>query len=250
MRMLRRFFIALGRAYPRLVNPMWSFAYPLLFRKNEYHAGENYEGSRQEVFERIYSENLWHSLESKSGDGSSLVQTKLVRAALPRVLARVNGTVIFDAPCGDFHWMQHVRFSSEIKYIGADLVRPLIDKLQNNFGNAQRSFEVRDIVEQPALDCDLWLCRDVLFHLPMADIVRILTNIDPTKTRYLLTTTYPWVRENRDVKAGGFRFINLEIPPFSLPRPELRIDDFIVPEPPRVLALWRAELIAASMRKN
>jgi hypothetical protein len=235
--------VATGRRVPWLTNPLWTAVYPYI-RRDEYHGGDLYDGTRQQVFEEIYTENLWHSEESRSGDGSSMAQTESIRAALPGLLAGIGGSVILDAPCGDYHWMRHVDFNPGVEYIGADIVRPLVDRLQHEFGGPSRSFRVLDIVADEVPACDLWLCRDVLFHLPHHDIMRVLARIDPGKTRYLLTTTFPWLKTNRDIRAGGFRFLNLQIAPFFLPKPVQMIDDFSFPEPPRVLALWSSAAIA------
>jgi hypothetical protein len=45
------------------------------------------------------------------------------------------------------------------------------------------------------------------------------------------------VRENADVETGGWRSLNLELPPFSLPRPErLIVEDAGAG---KCLGLWR-----------
>lgn len=232
-----------GRRVPWVTNPLWTAIYPHI-RKNEYYAGAEYHDDRQAVFEKIYDSNLWYSDESRSGVGSTMAQTESIRAQLPRLLASLNAKQIYDAPCGDFNWMRHVALAPDVHYLGADVVRPLIERLQREFGDSHRRFRVGDIVEEIAPECDVWLCRDVLFHLPTSDVMRVLANIDPAKTRYLLTTTFPWVNANRDVHAGGFRYINLQNSPFFLPPPMRTIDDFNFPEPPRVLGLWPATAIA------
>ena len=54
--------------------------------------------------------------------------------------------------------------------------------------------------------------------------------------------------ENVDLdRSGGFRVINLQQPPFSLPKPLTRIDDFVVPAIPRYLALWSREQIVKAV---
>lgn len=66
--------------------------------------------------------------------------------------------------------------------------------------------------------------------------------------KYLLTTTYSYFDENVDLdRTGGFRVINLQRPPFCLPKPLIRIDDFVVPAIPRYLALWSREQIAKAL---
>ena len=96
---------------------------------------------------------------------------------------------------------------------------------------------------------DLWLCRDVLFHFPKPnqDILRVFRNFVAAAIPYILTTTYNFPKKNDDIKAGGFRFINLRLPPFMLPRPLSIVPDFVVPEPPRYLGLWSREQVAAAL---
>lgn len=228
--------IRLAQAAPALSNPIWRAIYPN-FRRNEYWSGEEYD-DRASAFDTIYQENRWGSDESRSGRGSTMAQTQLLRRELPLLFQRLGVTTFLDAPCGDFYWMRHVPMG-QTHYIGGDIVPDLIGKLKRE--HPDRDFRVMDIVEGPIPKADLWLCRDTLFHLPNADVQKVLTLAAHSGVRFFLMTTYPFAEENRDIKAGGFRFLNLQAAPFNLPPPILSIDDFSVPEPPRVLGLWSAE---------
>ncbi len=44
-------------------------------------------------------------------------------------------------------------------------------------------------MEGPLPKADLWLCRDVLFHLPNKDVITVLANFANSEIPYLLTTT-------------------------------------------------------------
>ena len=77
----------------------------------------------KERFERIYSTNLWSDPESRSGVGSALDATRVLRAELPKALHELDAKVLLDVPCGDFTWMEHVDLSG-IEYIGGPTVRP------------------------------------------------------------------------------------------------------------------------------
>lgn len=155
--------------------------------------------------------------------------------------------MLLDAPCGDFNWMQHVRLPENCRYVGGDIVAPLVAKLQAQYEGPERQFRIIDIVEEELPQADLWLCRDVLFHLPTADAVKTLKNFARSRVSYLLTTTYDFQQVNADVGPGGFRYVNLRKPPFSLPPPEHKIADFVAPAPPRYLALWSRAQVAAAM---
>ncbi len=169
----------------------------------------------------IHDENRWGSEESVSGDGSSLDQTIMIRRALPKIMQDLGLTSLLDAPCGDFHWMQNVNFYSDVAYMGGDIVKSMIKKLQSTYGDDRRQFVALDIVNDKLPSSDLWLCRDVLFHLSNDDIIQVMQNFVASEVKYLLTTTYNFVDQNADIASGGFRFINLRKAPFCLPRPSL-----------------------------
>jgi len=234
------------RSCPAVFNPLWSLIYPWVIRRDEKYFGHEYD-DRAEAFRTIYEENRWASTESRSGRGSTLAYTQGLRQALTRYLARLNVERFLDAPCGDFNWMRHVTLPSASRYLGGDIVPDLIEGLQRSYGDERRSFSVIDIVKGPLPSADLWLCRDVLFHLPNSDIGVVLANFAASNISFLLTTTYDFARVNADVRPGGFRFINLRLAPFGLPRPLAKIPDFVVPEPPRYLALWSRAQVAQSL---
>ena len=96
---------------------------------------------------------------------------------------------------------------------------------------------------------DLWLCRDVLFHFPKPnqDILRVFRSFVATAIACILPTTYNFPKKNDEIKAGGFRFINLRLPPFMLPPPLSMVPDFVAPEPPRHLGLWSREQVAEAL---
>jgi hypothetical protein len=235
----------MGR-YPTMFNPLWSVSYPWIMRRDEKYSGNEYT-DRLEAFRTIYDENRWQSQESRSGHGSTVAYTGPLRKSLERYLTKLNVKIFLDAPCGDFNWMRHLVLPSQTHYIGGDIIPELIHDLQHACGGESRSFRILDIVTGPLPSADLWLCRDILFHLPIADILTVLSNFAESKIPYLLTTTYEFPKGNVDVRAGGFRFINLRLQPFGLPRPLSRIPDFIAPEPPRYLALWSRHQIASAI---
>jgi hypothetical protein len=235
---------SLMRRNPAVFNPLWALAYPMV-RRDERYAGHEYV-DRGEAFDTIYRQNRWGSGESRSGKGSTLHYTRPLRASLARCLDRLKVGVLLDAPCGDFNWMRHVELPSGARYVGGDIVAPLIEELREKSGDATHEFCRMDIVEEPLPHADLWLCRDVLFHLSNAEILKVLRNFCHSSIPHMLTTTYHFQKFNSDIKSGGFRFINLRLPPFVLPKPISVIEDFVAPEPPRYLGLWsRAQIRTA-----
>lgn len=232
---------------PTMANAAWRLLFPL-YRKEIRWAGDEYGTDRKETFETIYRENRWNSTESRSGTGSTLDQTILLRRRLPAILSRLNARTLLDAPCGDYHWMKSVTLPDGVAYIGGEIVAALVADLDARHGRPGVRFIALDIVADPLPAADVWLCRDVLFHLSNADILATLRNFAESDISYILTTTYPFGVGNRDIRSGGFRYINLTEPPFSLPRPRRSIDDFLAPEAPRKLALWSREEVGSALQ--
>ncbi len=239
----------LTRAIPR---SLWAISYPL-YRKirniDERYGGDEY-GERADAFEEIFANNKWGNAESKSGGGSTLAFTAPLRSELEQLLVKLKVRTFLDAPCGDFNWMSKVNFPAEMKYLGRDIVPALIEDTRARHAAPQRDFGVLDIVTDDLPKADLWLCRDVLFHLSNDEIIAVLRNFVRSEIPWLLTTTFDFVNENRDVRAGGFRFLNLGAAPFFLPPPARKIADYIVPEPPRYLGLWSREAVAQALAKR
>ena len=186
------------------------------------HSRELSQLGLQQRFERIYSTNLWSDPSTRSGTGSSLDSTRVVRRDLPRALRQLDSRVLLDAPCGDFIWMQHVDLSG-IEYIGGDIVPSIVTDDQNLYGNETRRFIEVDLTRDELPDADVLLCRDCLVHLSYANISAVLANIARSKVRYILMTSFPGRGDNKDIEDGDWRPLDFEAAPFFFPPPVLTI---------------------------
>lgn len=176
----------------------------------------------QERFERIYSTNLWSDPDSRSGVGSTLDSTAVLRAELPKSLRLLDARVLLDVPCGDFLWMKRVDLSG-IGYIGGDIVPSIIEENQRLHTTESRSFMHLDLTRDKLPDADVLLCRDCLVHLSYANIRAVFANIARSNIRYVLMTSFPGRGGNYDVADGDWRALDFQAPPFSLPEPRLTI---------------------------
>lgn len=176
---------------------------------------------RRDVFCDIYRGNHWRNKESRSGSGSNLAETEVLRVELPRLLADLGASTLLDAPCGDFHWMREVNLEG-VNYLGVDIVPELIEQNLDRFGSPVRRFEVADVVGGMLPAADVLMCRDCLVHLSFQEAMAALANFRANGATYLLTTTFAGRTANYDKHTGGWRPLNLCIPPFNLP-PPLRI---------------------------
>jgi SAM-dependent methyltransferase len=204
----------------------------------------------QELFTHYYEENVWGDQESVSGSHSTIQYTENIRKEIPRLIAKLGVRRILDAPCGDYNWFRFVPRNKETTYIGGDIVEALVERNQKAFGNDSTSFRRLDITSDELPRADLWICRDCLFHFSDRNIWRAIQNFFRSDIRYLLTTTYPHSKENKNIPTGGFRFLNLELPPLSFPKPIASIDDWIEGYPVKKLALWERKELSDVLAPN
>jgi hypothetical protein len=95
-------------------------------------------------------------------------------------------------------------------------------------------------------ECDLMICRDLLFHLSYSDINKIIKAFLDSNIKYILTTTHLNDARfvNVDIQTGRFRYIDLFSNPFNFPCNYMfKIDDWKEPDPPRLLCLWSREAL-------
>ena len=203
--------------------------FPALYSiaKKMYYAGNRVllNRSRHEiVFNAIYRKNAWGDKETHSGAGSNTANTSVIRRELPSLVKRLDVHTLFDIPCGDFFWMKDINLEIE-HYLGADIVKGLISMNRKRFESPRRVFIVLDLLSDDLPKADLILCRDCLPHFSFDDIRIALRVVRKSGSRYFLTSTYPSRIENRDIATGGFRPLNLLIPPFNFPDPLLTVNE-------------------------
>lgn len=169
--------------------------------------------SVKEKFTEIYENNLWCSPESVSGGGSEMQNTKVIRRELPVLIQKFGITSILDIPCGDWNWMKDVDLCGA-SYIGADIVDPLIGLNKANYTNTD--FRVLDLINDVLPKVDLIFVRDCLGHLSNDNVSLALRNCQESGSKYLLATSFTKWDMNPDIENGGWKCINLMIPPFQL----------------------------------
>lgn len=207
----------------------------------------------EDYFTQVYFDSVTRKLESLSGVGSSLAQTSNVRKFLPYILEVYKVRSILDMPCGDLNWMREILNNFYGTYTGIDIVRPLITKLSVEFSQHSKRIEFihGNALDIQLPDVDLLICRDFMFHLSLSDTFNLLSNIQKCNFRYFLATSHETDKKfvNRDIKTGGFRKINLFLPPYNFSRDFIfKIEDFSPPEPVRHLVLWEKSSMYANPR--
>lgn len=197
--------------------------------------------SLAERFTAAYKNRVWldgRSSGSLSGFGSELENTKSVRNRLPEILSTIRSQKLLDVGCGDFNWMKEVDLPCQ--YIGIDIVREVIEANTSLYGSENRSFQVGDATSDPLPSADTVICREVMFHLSLRDIWRLIENIHDSGASFLIATNDCALTLNADIISGDYRQLNLRKAPFYFGNPDFSIPDGGV-DPDRVLGVWRVQ---------
>lgn len=152
---------------------------------------------------------------------------------------------LLDAPCGDMNWMRELLKDLNVHYIGADVVPALINQHKNDSQiNKRGKFILLDLTSDRLPSADLMLARDFLFHLSFKDTLRFLRNFAASDIPYLLTTSHinKGKFENRDIKTGHHRYMDLFKPPYNFPEDVL--DRILDGKSDRYLYLWTRSQVA------
>jgi hypothetical protein len=181
--------------------------------------------SRKTIFNYIYKKNIWFSLESRSGYGSTLKYTENVRNHISEIFNRYAIRSVYDAPCGDFNWMNHCLKGRSIRYIGADIVSDLVARCNERYSCEQIEFLCRDVVMDAFPTVDLWICRDTLIHFSFADILATFDNFCASDIKYALLSNClnaDGSLINRDIDTGHYRELDLFSAPFHFSREKIK----------------------------
>ncbi len=169
-------------------------------------------------------ESGWQSggAETNCGIGSTMAATSRLRRWLPSILNRYSIRSINDAGCGDAQWYSSMNLRN-VDYLGVDVVR--YDSWNWNSDSSSQQFKCADICKTVLRKCDLTICRDVLIHLPNSMASKALRNMKAS-SKYLLASSFETAcNSERHIELGEFARLNLEIEPFDLGVPVLKIHE-------------------------
>ena len=146
----------------------------------------------KQAFEQAAIQNYWSDADTVSGPGSNMVQTRIIREAIPVLLEKYKVHSMLDAPCGDLFWMKTILpalMEKGVEYHGADIVPGLIEKHTNAYRDFNAVFHHIDLTRGPIPEVDLIFTRDCFIHLSYKNIYSILQNYRRSGSRYLLVNT-------------------------------------------------------------
>lgn len=170
------------------------------------------------VFDEIYATDAW---DAGSGLGSLPGVTSAYRDLIQSFLADHEISSVLDLGCGDWQFSSLIDWSG-IDYTGVDVVASVVESNREKYTAPNIRFEVGapDMTGLPG--AELLIIKDVLQHLPLADVQRFTDEVLP-RYRYVLVTNCvrPFWRLNADIPAGAFRPVDLRRKPFGLAGKEL-----------------------------
>ena len=196
-------------------------------------------GGREAYFGAVYDTKFWSARGSMagvpgSGPGSTVAAGANAIAVLEALVRELGLATVLDVPCGDMTWMARADLG-RARYVGADIVRSVVEGNARDFGHPRRTFlhlDVADGASAPAAlraalggdaDAALVLCRHLLFHLPPRDGEAVLDHLRASGARWLLTSTYLRADDlgtsDDFVLASGHK-TNLLRPPYCARDPE------------------------------
>ena len=235
--------------------------------------------SREEAFSDIYSRKAWGDGHSLSGPGSDPGISAPYVAYVERVIGEEGLRSVLDLGHGDWQMWPTDAFS-RVTYTGLEVVPQVSKLVREQHGRPGRNFLEEDVVSANWPTTDLVLCKDVLMHLPNADVTRILEkmaqvprsiichDVLPTQrslagaasqVRAQLAPTFRWnellkrrrfwrrfMVTNEEITAGGYRPLDLNKKPWNLSKFGLRpIEVFDMPSnnpwPGVVKRIWSLE---------
>jgi hypothetical protein len=169
-------------------------------------------------FDQIYSQNAW---VYGSGEGSLPKQTRPYVKWLQAFLRKHHFQSVVDMGCGDWQFSRLIDWGG-ISYQGFDVVSSVIANNQARFTSSNVSFHLYSGNGDELPSGDLLIVKDVLQHLSNKNILAFLPNT--RKYKYCLITNCvnpSGDTTNTDIEDGGFRYLDLRLPPFSVDAEEV-----------------------------
>ena len=180
------------------------------------------------AFQKIYKTHEW-SGRSLSGPGSDQERTIEFRSFLEEFIKAHGVRSVVDFGCGDWSYARLVNWQGAL-YTGIDVVDSVIEQNRRTHGSDDVSFMLRESSDTPLPPADLFIAKEVLQHLPTADVHKVLSLA--SKYQYCILVNdiaherraswrrgWKWQEVcgmNIDIDPGGYRLLSLRDAPFQL----------------------------------
>ena len=167
----------------------------------------------REAFENVYGDGRWGF---GSGHGSLPRTTGPYRRFLEDFLVANEIRSVLDFGCGDWQFSRLIDWHGAA-YIGVDIVPAVIERNRELYQKPGVEFMVtpEDPADLPG--AELLVCKDVLQHLPNADVHWFLDNVVPRFSMSLIVNDAAYYQHelNREIRAGEWRPLDVRAAPFG-----------------------------------
>lgn len=170
--------------------------------------------NNEHIFNSVYRTKLWGN---GSGSGSTPDYTQNYRKFLQDYLKANDVKSVVDLGCGDWKFSNLIDWSG-IEYVGVDVSSDIIKTNQTLYTAPGISFVHLDAEVEDLPNADLVITKDCLQHLSNESVNNILKKLR-SFDRILITQDIS--NTNSDCKNGGYRKLDLRLPPFNLPMKEV-----------------------------
>jgi SAM-dependent methyltransferase len=166
------------------------------------------------IFEHIYRNDLWHG---GSGPGSLPSVNRPYVRFLHSFLRHNQIRSVVDLGCGDWQFSRGVKWG-EARYLGLDVVPHVLEKNRRRYGGATVEFDLSPADPRAVRSADLLLVKDVFQHICNEKVSAYVREF-PRFKYVLVTNCIQKSRHlmNTDIADGGFRPVDLRLPPFAMP---------------------------------
>lgn len=163
-------------------------------------------------FEEIYFTNEWLY---GSGEGSLPANTIGYRRFLESFMKRFQVRSVIDLGCGDWQFSRLIDWSA-VEYDGYEIVADLVTINNLRFGTPKTRFHVAPDDWSDLPSAQLLIVKDVLQHWSERSILEFLPHLRRFEHCLITNCVNPrGPTSNHDIPDGGFRWLDLRLPPFS-----------------------------------
>ena len=88
-------------------------------------------------------------------------------------------------------------------------------------------FVAGNLIEDECPRADMIFIRNVLLHNKLDAVKKILSNVKKSKSKYIMASTVPALKINKETECIWVVRRNLEIEPFNLPEPFIYVPEIL-----------------------
>jgi SAM-dependent methyltransferase len=172
----------------------------------------------RDAFELIYARNVWgHG----SGEGSLLLHVQPYMSFLQRFLRERRISSVVDFGCGDWQFSRFLAWDA-IDYRGYDIAPSVIAANRRNYQSGRVSFHEMEAGFDQLPAADLLIVKDVFQHWSDETVFSFLPVLKGYSYALITNCVNPaGLTKNVPIADGGFRYLDLRLPPFNMKADEI-----------------------------